>query len=249
MLTEIPTEEFNAVLDACASEVLWEAGVDRPPIDAVLVARRLGIVVTSNESLRQRGRFVRLADPCGGEARQGTIVVGPAERPERMQWAIAHEIGECVAHRVFQSLNIQGDSAPQHARECVANQLANCLLLPRKWFNTDGRRLNWDLVALKKRYSTASHELVARRMLDLSPPIVITLCDQGKIRWRRSNAMPRPPQLLPEEADAWRTTHITGRTTWIDLNCAHTGLESVQCWPVHEPDWKREILRSAIVET
>ena len=35
---------------------------------------------------------------------QATIVVGPAERPEREQWAVAHEIGESVAYRVFDAL-------------------------------------------------------------------------------------------------------------------------------------------------
>ena len=29
MLSEIPEDEFAAAIDACAAEVLWEAGVDR----------------------------------------------------------------------------------------------------------------------------------------------------------------------------------------------------------------------------
>ena len=97
-----------------------------------------------------RGRLVELADPRGGTVGQGTIVVGPAERPERLQWAVAHEIGESVAHRVFSALGVDPQAAPENAREQVANHLASCLLLPRDWFAADGSELDWDLFALKQ---------------------------------------------------------------------------------------------------
>ena len=131
MFTEIPADQWAAALDACAAEVLWEAGVTEPPVDAASVAERLGLVVAHNADLTCRGRLVELADPCGGTLAQGTIVLGPAERPERLQWAIAHEIGESVAYRVFASLGIRPVDAPDDAREQVANHLASCLLLPR----------------------------------------------------------------------------------------------------------------------
>jgi hypothetical protein len=103
-------------------------------------------------------------------------------------------------------------------------------------------------MALKQRFATASHELIARRMLEMPPPIVVTLCDLGKIRWRRTNAGHRPPQLLPEEAKAWRATHESGKPTSIRLDSGATGLERVDAWAIHEVDWKREIIRSAIAE-
>lgn len=248
MLPEIPTEEFAAALDACAADVLWEADVYGPPVDAVVVAQRIGLVVARDDAMSYRGRFVRLADPRGGDFRQGTIVVGAAERPERLQWAIAHEIGESVAYRVFDALAVRPEAAPATARELVANHLANCLLLPRPWFARDGVLLDWDLLALKQRYSTASHELIARRMLAMRPAIVVTLCDLGRVRWRRSNATPRPPRMLPQELDAWRQSHELGVPASAQLDPSANGLESVRSWPVHEPDWKREILRSEIAE-
>jgi hypothetical protein len=248
MLSEIPTDEFAAALDACASEVLWEAGIEEPPVDATLVAERIGLVVAHNDALVCRGRLVQLADPRGASAGQGTIVVGPAERPERFEWAVAHEIGESVAFRVFAALGIRPDDAPENAREQVANHLASCLLLPRSWFAADGPLLDWDLVALKNRYTTASHELIARRMLQLPPPIVITLCDLGRVRWRRGNLTARPARLLPEEAAVWRRTHETGETASAILDPEQTGLESIHAWPIHEPGWKREILRSVVAE-
>jgi len=207
MLAEIPIDQFAAALDACAAGVLWEAGVQQPPVDAMLVAERIGLVVARNDAMVCGGRLVQLADPRGGSVGQGTIVVGPAERPERRQWAVAHEIGESVAYRVFASLGVRPDDVPENAREQVANHLASCILLPRSWFIADGPPLKWDLVALKQRYSTASHELIARRMLEMPPPIVITLFDLGRVRWRRGNLSARPGRLLSEEAAVWRLAH------------------------------------------
>ncbi len=247
MLSDIPDDEFAAALDVCAAEALWEAGVDRPPVDATAVAEGLQLVVARDFAMPYRGRFVRLAGcpALGGD--QGTIVVGEAERPEREQWAIAHEIGESIAHRVFLRLGVAFDEALPTARELVANRLASALLLPRRWFAADGRELDWDLFELKDRYHTASHELIARRMLEMRPPIVITICDHGRVHWRKSNVTTRPPDLLREERVVWRETHETGLFACESLD-AETGLQSVRCWPVHEPGWKREIIRSAIAE-
>jgi Zn-dependent peptidase ImmA (M78 family) len=247
MLSEIPDDEFAAAIDGCAAEVLWEAGVTQPPVDALVVAERLHLVVTHDLAMPHRGRFVRLAgyEDHGGTI--GTIVVGAAERPEREQWAIAHEIGESMAYRVFERLGISFDDSLATAREQVANRLASALLLPRRWFANDGGDLDWNLFELKERYSTASHELIARRMLEMRPPIVISVCDQGRIKWRRSNVTARAPGMLAEERAMWRAAHETGLVADEPID-SDTGLERVRCWPVHEPGWKREILRSEVTE-
>src|SRR5689334_13978524 len=98
MLSEIPEEEFAAALDACAAEVLWEAGIEGPPVDTLAVAEELQLVVTHDYTMSQRGRFVRLADrKSNSSGGVGLIVVGSTDRPEREQWTVAHEIGESVA--------------------------------------------------------------------------------------------------------------------------------------------------------
>ena len=247
MLSEIPDDEFAAALDACAAEALWEAGVDGPPVDALAVAEALQLVVARDFSTAHRGRFVRLVDREESSGGVGTIVVGVAERPEREHWAVAHEIGESIAYRVFDRLGVAFDEALPTARELLANRLASALLLPRRWFAIAGRECNWDLLELKKRYCTASHELIARRMLEMRPPIVITVCDQGQVHWRRSNVSSRPPELLREEKTVWQKAHQIGVPMYESLD-AETGLGSVRCWPVHELGWNREIIRSEIVE-
>jgi hypothetical protein len=248
MFSDIPYEAFNAELDDFVDRLLWEAGVDRPPVDTRLLADHLKIVVVSNCRLSHRGQFVRLPQNTAARGGQATIVVGPAERPEREQWAIAHEVGESEAHGVFAHLGIRPENAPEGAREFVANRLASCLLLPRRWFAADGRAFDWDLFELKDRYATASHELIARRMLEMAPPVVITLCDQGRVIWRRGNLGSHLPRLLPDEHDAWQRAHVTGLTQDELLDSWSTGLERVRAWPVHESDWKREIIRSEIAE-
>ncbi len=247
MLSEIPNDEFVAAIDACAAEVLWEADVHEAPVDAIAVAERLHLVVTHDLAMPCRGRFVRLAELERPSESIGTIVVGAAERPEREHFAVAHEIGESVAYRVFERLGVSFDESFATAREQVANHMASALLLPRRWFAVDGSECDWDLFALKERYSTASHELIARRMLEMRPAVVITVCDQGRISWRRSNATGRPPGLIGQEQQAWRECHRTGAITDVFID-GETGLERVRGWAIHEPGWKREILRSEIVE-
>jgi uncharacterized protein DUF955 len=247
MLSEIPDDEFAAAVDACAADVLWEAGVTEPPVETLPVADGLNLVVTRDYAMPHRGRLVRLAEHDGDGGGQATIVVAPAERPEREQWAVAHEIGESVAYRVFERLGVSIDESLPTAREQVANRFASALLLPRRWFAADGAEHDWDLYELKERYNTASHELIARRMLEMRPPIVITVCDLGRILWRRSNLTARPPGLLVEEREIWQGAHDSGIAADEYLD-AESGLERVRCWPIHEPDWKREILRSEIAE-
>jgi hypothetical protein len=53
--------------------------------------------------------------------------------------------------------------------------------------------------------------------------------------------------MLPEESAVWRDSHVTGLPAEEGLD-AETGLSLVRCWPIHEPGWKREILRSEIAE-
>src|SRR5882672_9509269 len=98
MLAELPDDQVRRILEGVAGDILAEANVGEPPVDATLLAERLGIVVARDIATEPRARFVRL----GGSAPrgQGTILVADDLRPERIQWAVAHEVGECAAHRV-----------------------------------------------------------------------------------------------------------------------------------------------------
>ena len=238
MLPELTQDEFSAALDSVAADLLAQSPTTAPPVDALALARRLGLAVAWDERQAGRGRTARLVGRPGA-ANQGSILLRPDPRRERLQWAIAHEIGEWCAHQVFESLSVDPREAPPAARESVANLLASRILLPRGEFGCDARDCNWDLLELKQRYATASHELIARRMLDFTPAIIITVFDQGRRTFRRGNLPFRAPPLGHLEHAVWQTCHEQAEA----VADADSGL-AVQAWPVHEPGWQREILRT-----
>ncbi len=240
MLPEITCEELSAGLDAVVERVLDEAQIDRPPVNAMALARGLGITVALDARQPGRARYMRLSQPRG-RASRATVLLRPEPRGERLQWALAHEIGEHLACRVFAALGADPRETGPEARERVANHLAGRLLLPGRWFAADGAACNWDLLRLKSRYATASHELIARRMIEMPPPVIVTIFDQGQVYLRRSNVAGRVPPPSPIEMRCWRAVHDVGRPH----RSQHQSLR-VRGWPVHEEGWKREILRAEV---
>ena len=240
MLSCLTAEELAAGLDAVAAELLDTAGVDRPPIDALAVAQAIGLTVATDDEQQGRARYVRLRG-LRGRASRPTILLRPEPRPERRHWAVAHEIGEHVAHRIFHRLGVDPRTVSPRAREAVADQMAGRLLLPTAWFAGDAAAADWDLLALKARYPSASHELIARRMLEFTIPAIISIFDQGRLTFRRSNVAGRAPPPTRDEMSCWKAVHRHGRPHEIA-----EGTARIRGWPVHEPGWKREILRTEV---
>jgi Zn-dependent peptidase ImmA (M78 family) len=247
MLAEIPVEQLRDALDRVVWELLAEAEAMAPPVDAFDVAARLGLVVARDGGSATRARLVRLHG--GLAAARPTILLADEPRAERRQFAVAHEIGEAYAHRVFAELRVDPCEAAGGTREAVANRLAGCLLMPRVWFAADGAACAWDLFELKTLYATASHEMIARRMLEMAPAIVVTLWDQGRRIWRRSNVLGRSTPLTAAESAARRAAHDCGLPVRCDALELPDGVDDVRAWPVHEPGWKREIVRTQVAET
>ena len=242
MFADIPYEEWSNAFEHTVDELLWEAGIGEPPVDAFLVAMRLGLIVTEDLALESRARMVRLDQGESHEPAQPAtaIVLGEEQRFERRQFAVAHELGEFAAMRVFDRLAVDPRHAPYGTREQVANVLAARLLLPARWFRKHALACDWDLPLLKDTFWTASHELIARRMLDMSPPVVITVFDQGHQTWRRSNFRPHIGGLLEVEHRCWQQCYQTSEGTRGEQPPG----TFVRCWPIHEPDWRREIIRT-----
>jgi len=240
VFSSLTVEEWAGGLDAVATQVLQAAGVDGPPVDAIGVARALGLRVAVDDGQPCRARYVRLRGRRGGPSRPA-ILVRSDPRLERRQWAVAHEIGEHVAHRVFRVFGVDPRTVSPAIREAVANQMAGRLLLPTAWFAAAAASADWDLGALKDRFSTASHELIARRTLELPSPAIIAVFDQGRLTWRRGNVPGRLPPPSPDEIRCWNVVHREGRPE----QTAHA-VGRIRGWPVHEPGWKREILRTEI---
>jgi IrrE N-terminal-like domain len=241
MLPDIPADELASCLDRTAGRLLRRAGVRTPPVDALRVAATLGIQTAVDASQAARARYVELRAARGRTARPA-ILLRPEPRAERRQWAVAHELGEREAATIFRRLSVDPRAAPPTAREWVANQMANRILLPTRWMLRAGTASDWDLLALKARFSTASHELILRRMLEFSPPIVVTIFDHGVLSFRRGNVGGRLA-FTPEERACRLAAHDSGQ-----VQEQFTTTSSIRCWPVHEEGWKRELLRLELQE-
>lgn len=227
-------EELSAAVDAVAEETLRRAGWTAPPVDVLALARgHFGFEVCLDPELPNRGRAQR----CGAGR---FIYLRPEPRPERTQWTLAHEIGEHLRPCFAERLGRRQEELPPGLSEHLANLFAARLLVPACWFVRDAPRLRFDLFRLKERYATASHEVLAWRLLDLPRPCVVTIVDDNRLTRRRSNAWEPPRTLLSAEIRCQRYVHersepgVLQEEGW-----------TIYGWPIHDGAVRREILRSA----
>jgi Zn-dependent peptidase ImmA (M78 family) len=236
MLDDLPREEVIAVVDRVAAELLAAAAITAPPVDAIALAQKhLGMVVCLDRKQQQRGRAQRAAG-----LRQ--IYLRPEPSEERHQWTVAHEIGEHLKAGMLARLGVRPHETPALAGESLANLFAHRLLVPTPWFAEDAPACDYDVLELKRRYRTASHEVIAWRLLDLPEPCIVTIVDNDRIAKRRSNANAwrvKAKQMEAPEQQCQRHVHRSG-----EPRVVRQGSWTVQGWPVHRADWKREILRS-----
>ena len=226
-----------AAIDAEVEAMLDAVGVTGPPIDAIALAQQhLGMVVCLDEEQPQRGRAQRVRG-------QKQIFLRPEPTVERHQWTVAHEIGEHVKVNVLKRLRLAPEDTRAMAGESLANLFAYHLLVPSRLFRAEAPERGYDLLELKRRYATASHEVIAWRFLDLPAPCIVTIVDNERIHRRRSNAWRTKRELHPVEEKCRQRVHERSEPYLLRQDGW-----SVQCWPVHQLGWKREILRSVVDE-
>jgi Zn-dependent peptidase ImmA (M78 family) len=237
MLEDLAREDLIATIDQSIADLLRAAGITAPPVDAIRLAQRhLGMIVCLDRRQPQRGRAQRSAG-------RKQIFLRPEPTEERHQWTVAHEIGEHLKAGLLERLGLEPEQTRAMIGESIANLFAHRLLVPACWFGVDAKATAYDLLALKERYRTASHEVIAWRLLDLPEPCIITVVDNKYIHRRRSNAWPTRKSLEPPEQKCQQYVHYQGRPGMVQENGW-----TVHGWPVHQVDWKREILRSVVEE-
>jgi Zn-dependent peptidase ImmA (M78 family) len=234
---ELTREEVVAAVDAEVEGVLTAAAITVPPIDTIALARKhLGIIICLDREQSQRGRAQRVRG-------QKQIFLRPEPTEERHQWTVAHEIGEHFKSSILERLHIAPTDLQAMSGESLANLFAYHLLVPSRWFRQDAPNCNYDLLELKRRYSTASHEVIAWHFLDLPAPCIVTIVDNDRIHRRRSNAWNTRRELLPVEEKCRQRVHEHSEPYTLRAdNC------TVHAWPVHQHGWKREILRTELDE-
>ncbi len=235
MSEDLSHEELARAVDRAVEDLLEAAHVETPPVDAVAIARgHLGLSLRLADQTGGRGRSRRSA-----ESRE--IVLPPGLSEERRQWAVAQEIGARLKTSVLERLGLGTERPRGLLGESPANLFAQRLLVPTAWFAAEARACAYDLLELKKVFATAGHEVIAWRWLDLSAPCIVTVIDNDHVQRRRSNAwrvkreLSEPEQRCQRYVNHYRRPHTVQEDGW-----------TVQGWPVHQADWKREVLRSVI---
>jgi Zn-dependent peptidase ImmA (M78 family) len=237
MREDLTREEVTHVVDRLVEELLAEASVTKPPVDAIKLAQgHLGMIVCLDNRQPQRGRAQRAAG-------RKQIYLRPEPTEERHQWTVAHEIGEHLKTTLLERLSLEPEETRSMAGESLANLFAHRLLVPTCWYANDVAETEYDLPKLKKRYRTASHEVLALRLLDLPAPCIITIIDNDHIHKRRSNFWAVRKKLEPPEERCRILVNKHGKP-----HTVRAAGWTVRGWPVHQADWKREILRSLVDE-
>lgn len=155
MFEEMQREEVTTSIDRMVEELLDAAGVTQPPVDTIALAQGpLGMVVVLDQRQPQRGRAQRALG-------KKQIYLRPEPREERHQWTVAHEIGEHLKSELLQRLGIVPSETRSMMGESLANLFAYRLLVPTCWFVEDVKSFDFDLLELKQRYRTSSHEVIA----------------------------------------------------------------------------------------
>jgi len=230
---ELTREDLFQAADRLVEEVLSAAGVTRPPVDAVDLARRhFGMTVREEAAPNPRARV-------WGAGTGNALQLSPEASEESRQWTAARAVGARLKGDLLRRLGFDAGFRIGLSGESLPDLLARRLLTPGAWFAGDARGCDWDILELKRLYATAGHEVVAWRLLDLPTACVITVVENDHVHRRRSNAWRVSKTLQPAERECQRYVHGFSRPRVVSADGW-----TVQGWPLHRPDWKREILRS-----
>jgi len=233
-MDDLARDEVLTAVDRLIEDVLSHAAMTQPPVSAIELAKRLGLQVRFEERAGRRGR-----DPLSSGL---AVDRKPEASEEARHWAAARAIGQHYKKDLMSRLDAT-DDAPRIAGESLGNLFAYHLLVPASWLADDIKAIGYDLQALKERYRTASHEVIAWRFLDLSEPCIVTIVDNDTVSRRRSNGVRVTRQLSPPERQCQRYVNHYSRPRTVQAQGW-----TVQGWPVHRTDWKLEILRSTVEE-
>ncbi len=230
-------EELVEAIDRLVAGMLERAGVTTAPVDALFIAEHhLGIPVEvvepaeEDESGRRRPR----SRPAGGG-----ITLTTDMSAEQRQRAAADGIARLLVPDIYRKVGVvEGTESKQFVAHVRGLTVAR-ILIPGKLLRAALRDCKYDVPELHKRFTTASMEAVAARLLDLDDPCVIAIVDDGAVASRRSNRMPVNRKLEDAEQEC------VDRVTELDLpHRARVGEWTAWGWPVPNRPFRRIILRA-----
>jgi hypothetical protein len=234
VVEELSRDDVVQCVDRAVEELLTQARVKAPPVDAIALTRHVGLPTAEKPRQGHAPRANRSppttdTTPCA------------ATSEEQRQWEAAQAIGKHLQPQLLQQLGfVSGEKKPPMG-ESLSGLFARHLLLPSAWFSADAASFDFELFQLKERYRSATHEMIAFRLLDLPEPCIITLVVDDKVHRRRSNAWPVKKRLEPAEAECLRAVTRDGQP-----HTLRAGGWTVWGWPLWHGGCNREVLRSVV---
>lgn len=226
-------EELVDAVDRLVAGMLERAGVTAPPVNALAIAEHhLGIPIDVVEPDDDDGR--RRSRSSGGG-----ITLSTEMTAEQRQRAAADGIARLLVPDICRKVGVVvGSESRQFAAHVRALTVAR-VLIPGKMLRAALRDCKYDVPELHARFSTASMEAVAGRLLDLDGFCVISVVDDGVVASRRCNRYPAGRKLEAAEQEC------VDRITELDLpHRARAGEWTAWGWPVPNRPFRRIILRA-----
>lgn len=161
-----------------------------PPIPVERIAEALGII----EIVGQKTDGFEGALITDAAKTRGSIAYNEASKPERRRFTIGHEFGHFLlpfhgdkAQCAKADMGVLKSKDPNRAREAEANRFAASLLMPKKLFGRDIRRLGAPetehIIKLAANYSV-SKEAAARRYTDVCDhTCAVIFSHRGRLRY------------------------------------------------------------------
>lgn len=223
-----PLHDLQHILDNLIEELFSKASLYSPPIDAeALVKAKAWQLLGCEAPFSNRKKNAPVFD--GAESENAFV---------KHQWQAAQFLASAIQKEAKIRWEKLNDLSTPTGFSFI-NFLAQRILVPTHWFNPLASKMGHDLLQLKNAFNSAAYEIIALRMLDLEAPCIITIVDNCHVSKRKSNCCNPSKTLHPVENMVLDYVHENSRPKKInDQGWQVTG------WPVHQLDWRREILRS-----
>jgi hypothetical protein len=158
---------------------------------------------------------------------------------EQIQKTAADGIGRALLPEIFRKLNVKPGLDDKQLSSHIRGLMIPRLLVPNRLLRMALKECRFDVLALKRVFSTATTEMIALRLLDLDEPCVIAIIDDGIVATRRGNRLAASKKLEAAEQTC------LDRIMELDLpQRVRAGEWTVHGWPVPDRPFRRIILRA-----
>ena len=225
--------DLHSAIDRVVGSYLESMRLFQPPVDWVELA--LSIPGIQRETAHEATGLSRKR-----AASKGKLLLGDSLKEESRQRLAAQAIAHFLLPRVGDILGAEsGEKLPAG----WVRALVDRLMVPPLWFRDIWRNVEGDFAKVLTRFAFTPMELVAQRLLDSAEPTVLSIIDHGTLAHRASNGPRAGKVLWPVEKECREYVAHFSRARRISQ-----GGMTVWGWPIHQSDWKKEVLRTVLSE-